>query len=214
MIEQRLEKKFVYDQGDLSYNLFILNSMFKKICSKKNKFNIFDTRSYHDVWDNINGVGKRKKLRIRWYNNIENSDVFFEEKKKINFVTRKTVKKVGNFRDFNQLSSFLKSNEFLNGNFFKGEKNFIKTIFIQYQRNYFELPNKKLRLTIDNELRIYNQFPKKFMNLDETILELKYDLKNSNYVNKLIKFNNLKNRNKKFSKYVYSFISSNESGFI
>ena len=52
------------------------------------------------------------------------------------------------------------------------------------------------------------------MNLDETILELKYDLKNSNYVNKLIKFNNLKNRNKKFSKYVYSFICSNESGFI
>ena len=139
---------------------------------------------------------------------------FLKKKKKINFVTRKTVKKVGNFRDFNQLSSFLKSNEFLNGNFFKGEKNFIKTIFIQYQRNYFELPNKKLRLTIDNELRIYNQFPKKFMNLDETILELKYDLKNSNYVNKLIKFNNLKNRNKKFSKYVYSFISSNESGFI
>ena len=84
MIEQRLEKKFVYDQGDLSYNLFILNSMFKKkYVQRKINSIYFDTRSYHDVWDNINGVGKRKKLRIRWYNNIENSDVFFEEKKRL-----------------------------------------------------------------------------------------------------------------------------------
>ena len=216
MIENRLEKKFIYNEGDLSHKFFILNSMFKKTYSQRKINSIYyDTQSHKDVWDNINGFGNRKKLRIRWYNEINNSDVFFEEKRKINFVTQKVVKKIGKFQNYNELLKFLDSEKFHNSDLInKYEKNYIKTIFIQYERNYYELPNKKLRLTVDKNIKIFNQFPKNFLNLDETILELKYDLKNSDFVNNFIKEQNLNDRNKKFSTYVYSFITFNESGLV
>ena len=82
MKENRLEKKFIYYEGDDSYNFFILNSMFKKKFPKRIVNTIyFDTASHKDVWDNVNGFGNRKKTRVRWYNKLENSDVFEEKRK-------------------------------------------------------------------------------------------------------------------------------------
>ena len=216
MIEKRIEKKFVYKEGDLSYEFFIIESMFKKkfIARKINSI-YFDTHSFKDVWDNINGYGNRKKFRIRWYNNLDNSDVFFEEKRKINLITQKTVKKIGNFKNFNELNDFINGNNFSNCfNLNYEKKNYIKTIFVEYERNYYELPNKKLRLTVDKNIKIHNQSIKNKLNLDETILELKYNLKDSEYVNMFLKKFKLNDRNKKFSKYVNSFNLFNESGLI
>ena len=79
MNEYRLEKKFVYDQGDESFRSFIINGMFKEKFSPRLVNSIyFDTPVYHDVWDNINGFANRKKIRIRWYNKINKSHVFIE----------------------------------------------------------------------------------------------------------------------------------------
>ena len=76
------------------------------------------------------------------------------------------------------------------------------------------MPNQKLRLTIDKNLKIFNNYPTKYINLDKTILELKYKVTESQYVNDFIYNNKLDNRNRKFSKYVNSFIELNDSGFI
>ncbi len=216
MNEKRLEKKFIFDEGDFSYNYFIMNSMFKKTFPQRKINSIYyDTQTYGDVWDNINGFGTRKKSRVRWYNDISNSDVFFEEKKKINFVTFKTVTRLGKFKNYGELSYYLVSRNFFNSEFFnKNQKNHFKTLLIQYDRNYYELPNKKLRLTVDKNLKIYNHFQNNYLKLNQIIIELKYDLINSNYVNNFIYKHKLNNRNKKFSKYVNSFISLNESGLI
>ena len=85
---------------------------------------------------------------------------------------------------------------------------------IQYQRNYYELPDNKLRVTVDNNLKIYQNFSSNFINLDKTIIELKYDVKHSSFVNNFIKTHYLSNRNQKFSKYVNSFIEINENAYI
>ena len=53
----------------------------------------FDTEIFQDVWDNINGFGDRKKIRVRWYNEIKNSKVKIEEKKKKRLHNTKTVSK-------------------------------------------------------------------------------------------------------------------------
>ena len=88
-------------------------------------------------------------------------------------------------------------------------------MFIQYQkRNYYQLSNKKLRVTVDEKLRIFYQYLNKFIDLDKIILKLKYYAKDSYFVNSLIKSNNLDTRNKKFSKYVNSFIEMNDSALI
>ena len=215
-MERRLEKKFVYRNGDDSFKFFLISGMFKEEYPQRVVNSIyFDTDIYQDVWDNINGFGNRKKIRIRWYNNLNNSKVFIEEKKKINFVTQKKVEKIGVFKDFDSLTNYLNSKDFENINFILDKKiNLKKTLFIQYRRNYYELPNKKLRLTVDNNLNIFQKFPTQYLQLDKTIVELKYDVKNSTFVNSFIKKNKLNNRNQKFSKYVNSFIELNDNAIL
>ena len=41
----------------------------------------FDNESLKNVWDNINGFSNRVKIRLRWYNNLNNTEVYLEEKK-------------------------------------------------------------------------------------------------------------------------------------
>jgi hypothetical protein len=216
MTTQRLEKKFVYENGDETYKFFIISGMFRKTFQKRIVNSIyFDTDIYQDVWDNINGFGNRKKIRLRWYNDIKNSEVFIEEKKKINFVTKKKVQKIGIFKNFENLMDFVNNNEFKKINAILNKKiNLKKTLLIRYQRNYYELPNKKLRVTVDNDLTIFQKYPSKFIKLDKTIVELKYDVKNSNFVNSFIKNNFLNNRNQKFSKYVNSFLELNNNAIL
>ena len=216
MRDQRLEKKFVYDHGDVSYKYFLMSGMFKEVYPKRIVNSIYlDTDAYQDVWDNINGFGNRKKIRLRWYNDIKNSEVFIEEKKKINFVTKKKVQKIGIFKNFENLMDFVNNNEFKKINAILNKKiNLKKTLLIRYQRNYYELPNKKLRVTVDNDLTIFQKYPSKFIKLDKTIVELKYDVKNSNFVNSFIKNNFLNNRNQKFSKYVNSFLELNNNAIL
>lgn len=215
-MERRLEKKFVYRNGDDSFKFFLISGMFKEQYPQRIVNSIyFDTDIYRDVWDNINGFGNRKKIRIRWYDNLNNSKVFIEEKKKINFVTQKKVEKIGVFKDFDDLSNYINSKDFESINFILDKKiNLKKTLFIQYRRNYYELPNKKLRLTVDNNLNIFQKYPSQYLQLDKTIVELKYDLINSTFVNSFIKNNNLDNRNQKFSKYVNSFIELSDNAIL
>ena len=43
--------------------------------------------------------------------------------------------------------------------------NLKKILFVQYKRNYYELPNKKLRITIDNNLKIFQDHPLKYIDI-------------------------------------------------
>ena len=54
---------------------------------------------------------------------------------------------------------------FLKKTFFLEKKNLKKVLFIQYERNYYELSNKKLRVTIDKNLKLFQNFPSKFLKL-------------------------------------------------
>lgn len=215
-MESRLEKKFVYNNGDNSFKYFLISGMFKKTYPKRIINSIyFDTEKYKDVWDNINGFGNRKKIRVRWYDVLNDSEVNIEEKKKIGSVTKKIVESIGVYKNFDHLNDFISNQDFLNNKFLLKKKlNLKKILFIQYHRNYFELPNRKLRVTVDEKLRIFKQFPNKFIDLDKIILELKYDVKDSSFVNSFIKLNDLNNRNQKFSKYINSFIEMNDNGLI
>lgn len=95
MTTQRLEKKFVYENGDDSYKFFLISGMFKKTFPQRIVNSIyFDNDIYQDVWDNINGFGNRKKIRLRWYDDIKDSKVFIEEKKKLTLLLKKMFKKL------------------------------------------------------------------------------------------------------------------------
>lgn len=215
-MNNRLEKKFIYNIGDESYKYFLISGMFKETYPKRFVNSIyFDSDIFQDVWDNINGFGNRKKIRIRWYNELNNSPVFIEEKKKIGFVTQKKIENLGNFKNFSDLTLFIKNEDYQKSSLFKNKKiNIKKALIVQYERNYFELYNKKLRVTVDKKLKIFQKFPNKFIENDKLIIELKYSVKNSSYVNNFVKNNFLDNRNQKYSKYVNSFLDMNENALI
>ena len=104
----RLEKKFIYQKGDVAYKVFLINGMFRRTYPKRKINSIyFDCENLKNVWDNINGFGNRVKIRLRWYNDLQNKEVFLEEKKKINLMTVKNVKSIGVFKNIFELKNYI-----------------------------------------------------------------------------------------------------------
>ena len=217
MTESRIEKKFIFLEGDNSYRYFLISGMFKKIYFERIVNSIYiDNENFKNVWDNINGFSQRSKYRIRWYNDLKNSKVLLEEKNKLNQTTFKNKIEIGPFKNEKDLMIFLNSNEFQKKYLFKYKYNLKNVLKVSYKRSYFIDPKKKIRVTLDQNISVN----KKYINnnfgisLDKNIIELKYDVADSNYCNQLVLNSRLENRNKKYSKYVQSFVEMNESGFI
>ena len=217
-MEQRIEKKFVFLPGDKKkIDLLIIEGFFKKLYKNRRVNSIYyDTNDLDCLWDNINGFSNRDKYRVRWYNEINNSEVFFEKKKKINQITQKTKINLGKFKNQDHLNKFLESKDFENKIFKITTLNLKKTLNVSYNRDYYIDNKKKLRITLDKKIITHKNFDKKFngnfVGLDHNILEFKYQNKDSRYIRN--KINNLKFnfRNQKFSKYVQSFLLLGEIG--
>ena len=217
MTESRIEKKFVFLEGDDSYKYFLISGMFKKIYFERIVNSIYiDNENFKNVWDNINGFSQRSKYRVRWYDNLRNSKVFFEEKNKLNQTTFKKKSEIGPFKNEEDLMIFLKSDKFQKNFLSKYKYNLNNALKVSYKRSYFIDPKKKIRVTLDQNITINKKYisNKVGIFLDKNIIELKYDVKDSNYCNELILNSKLENRNKKYSKYVQSFVEMNESGLI
>lgn len=217
MIENRIEKKFVFQPGDKSIDYLLIDGFFKKIFKPRLINTIYlDTLDFKNIWDNINGFSKRTKHRIRWYNNIEDDEVFFEEKNKKNQTTIKNKIRMGKFKSEDDLLLYLNSSKFTKDFGFKYRFNLKKILKVSYKRSYFSDPKNKVRITFDENIFVNRNVKKKQMGLflDNNILEVKYNILDSNYCNSLLLNSKITNRNKKYSKYVQSFLNINESGLI
>ena len=217
-MEQRIEKKFVFLPGDRKkINLLIMSGFFKKLYKNRIVNSIyFDTHNLDCLWDNINGFSNRYKYRVRWYNSINNSEVFFEKKKKINKFKQKTKIKLGKFKNQDHLNNFLQSRDFEKKIYQITTLNLKKTLNVSYSRDYYIDNKKKLRITVDEKIRTCKNTDKKFINsfvgLDHNILEFKYSNEDSEEVREKIKKLDFNFRNQKFSKYVQSFLLLEEIG--
>ena len=120
MNENRIEKKFVLGKYEENFikKILIINGSKKSFPSRYISSIYLDTLNFDFAKDNINGVGKRKKIRFRWYNE-DYKNIFLEEKNKQNFVVKKNIYQLKNFK--------------LEGN------------FVQNLKNYFFLDNKKYK---------------------------------------------------------------------
>ena len=217
-MEQRLEKKFVFLPGDnRKIEILKIEGFFKKIYYKRRVNSIYyDTIDLNCLWDNINGFSNRDKYRVRWYDDINNSEVFFEKKKKINQATQKTKISLGKFKNQEDLNIFLKSKEFNNSLYKITTLNLVQVLTVSYSRDYYIDNKKKLRITFDENIKTHQNFEGNFFknlaNIDNSILEFKYLLEDSDYVRQKMYNLNFNLRNQKFSKYVQSFMILNEMG--
>lgn len=165
----RIEKKYTFDLNN--YNILvdqIINSKFLFI--KKYKKRIvnsiyFDNDFLQNYSDNLSGISKRSKVRLRYYNeDLEiktnlNNKFNLEAKVKNNQVVNKKIyslnlpsnilKKIDN----RLIIFLLKKVPILIKPFILGQT--LSTIGITYHREYFESKILNLRCTIDTNLKFW-----------------------------------------------------------
>ena len=183
----------------------------------------YDTNNLKNAKDNIDGISRRSKIRLRWYN-----DDFLKKKLEIKvkknnlgekiFLKLDNLKKIHNLKDVEK--TILKKRYFLNHHI-EHEKNQIsKYIFddlnpismISYNRSYFKFENL-IRITFDQNI-CYNFFQNN-RKLNSTtkdhknVIEFKFEKKNLDTARFLLDSLNL--RPNRFSKYLRSLYFFNKA---
>ena len=215
MNENRVEKKFVLGkyQEDFLKKILITNGFTKYFVPREISSIYLDTLNFDFAKDNINGVSRRKKIRFRWYND-DYSKIYLEEKNKQNFFVKKNISKAIDFatkKDLVQnLKEYLLNLDKIHNNF-----NYQFILKTNYLRSYWISNDKKIRATIDTNLNTspINNLSRR-LELNETILELKFSPSNEKFFRNLFIQNNFNLRSKKYSKYLQSFNLLENSGLI
>jgi len=189
----RYERKFLIENTDvLNVEQIILQhpALFSKIFSERWINNIYyDHMSFNNFVDNIDGNMYRKKYRIRWYGNLFGNinDPILELKIKKGLLGNKKSFKLNSFEfrtgikeeDIRQVLLDSKLEDGIKINIFDQQPVMVN----RYKRKYYLSNDKKFRITIDSDQTFYkfNKFNNSFLNntsnLNDVILELKYDQK-------------------------------------
>jgi len=206
----RFERKWVFNTNseDLLIKAFRSKFNFKIQYEKRNVNSLyFDDHNYTSAKENLDGVTNKSKIRLRWYgkNAFLMSNPKLELKIKKNFLNHKIFydmkslnkKNIKNFNDVKLITNMI--NKILN------KKNLIPIVTTHYVRLYLISLNKKVRATIDYNLKGSNFFHFNlspiFKKSHNSILELKYNKNYDEYVRK--NCNSISSRYSKNSKYVY-----------
>lgn len=185
----RYERKYVsldYSSAQLRNFLLLSNRSFQEIYYKRRVNSIyFDTPEFEYFEQNINGDQDRLKIRVRWYGDQNFPEQLqLEIKIKCGEIMRKEVFplscKASNLSSFIKKLTKLVQNELSNK---IKEAHVLKPVLINsYWREYFYSPSDKIRITLDNDIRvqsivdfIYGRHPRCFA---FSILECKYTLEN------------------------------------
>lgn len=212
----RFERKyFLNSNNNLIFKKFLIEENFRKIFSDRIVNSIyFDTQSFDFLYNNINGVKDRKKVRLRWYNEDYLNNTL-EIKKKLGFVGwKESFQKISSFKNsvFNNLND--KTN-FLNKVNHLAKSNINPILKIVYKREYFLSFCNKFRSTLDTDIKVFSLNNSKiYLNLNKSILEMKYNIEFDDDYRKFINQTNFNFRLQKFSKYANSAILLKRNGLI
>ena len=167
----------------------------------------FDDNNYTSIKENLDGINNRTKFRLRWYgkNRFVLHNPKLEIKIKKNFLNYKRIfplKKLDslNLKNINHVK--LINHEVNN---IIGKKLLITTVTTHYERLYLISNSKKIRATIDYNLKGTN-FNCYFQNpifevCKDVIVEFKYKQEYDNYVRSNLQ--KISSRFSKNSKYLY-----------
>jgi SPX domain protein involved in polyphosphate accumulation len=204
----RFEKKFVIDQSEIySFLKDLKSNGFSEIYYKRRINNLYlDTLNHQALYDNIEGLSSREKIRIRWYGELfDLSKKVLEFKIKLEDVGRKehlslhelkleSLETIDIF--YNQIVSKIElyDKELLYGKQFYALQ---PSILNSYQREYFISLDEKIRLTLDQNVYYTSPIFKSEYFDPKVVIELKSD---SNVIMSNM-FNNLEiSKNSKYVK--------------
>lgn len=217
----------------IPYNLDQIYKIEKNLNSIKNLKHQYPTRTINSIYfdtlnnqmarDNLSGISKRCKLRIRYYGNSSNSKCFLEIKKKLNkFGFKKIIDMNKKFSEI-KLDKVFHVNNKLHKEIIKDPhakeyifKDFMSPqIHVNYTRDYFIVD--KIRITHDTKIKfepygIEKLVTQKVMKDHLNVLEIKFDYEDLNDVHEILEKIQLKP--KRFSKYLRGLSFFNSSIYI
>jgi hypothetical protein len=172
----------------------------------------FDSHDLENYFENIYGISKRLKVRIRWYGNLFGhiEEPTLELKLKNNLTNAKLLYPLMPFILDNDFNIETVHNTFKNSSLEGSFKSYLVglkfSLLNRYKRKYFLSSDKKFRITIDSNMTVHkidpykNTFLNKIPDYSNTILELKYNERDYQFVDKISDF--LPFRLTRSSKYV------------
>jgi SPX domain protein involved in polyphosphate accumulation len=219
---KRIENKILLDESDYSYLINCVQSIpyFFKTTHEDRYVNsiYYDTISYQCVEDNLSGISKRHKTRLRWYNAINKVDnPYLEYKIKTGALGIKKRLPLNiniNLSDYrhSQLINLIENELDVNNKLLYQNFNYGAVVIIRYKRSYYESITHKIRITIDSDLQFYSQLNYDKINIEAEIkknriliLEIKYNEDLIGYVSDILQY--LPYRVTKCSKYLMAVMS-------
>lgn len=220
-INYRYERKFLITGMSFKRveKIIRLNPVnFRKLYPERKINNIyFDNHVLESFHDNVDGIAKREKIRIRWYGNKYGyiSKPVLEIKKRNNSVGTKDQYLLKGFNVDKDLDEATLKHMVLISDI----PNIIKKkvlmlspkLLNSYERKYYISFDKKFRITLDKNLFYMKFMPynNNFLDIvvdkNSTVLEIKYDMENDKDISTIT--NSFNFRLTKNSKYVTGIFS-------
>lgn len=165
LAKRRMERKFWMKDRDLSVVRRILETNCTRIIheDKVNRIHTlyFDDDRLSAYCENKDGVGRRWKARLRWYNRSNRHNIFFEFKHRYNTISQKdrfelTLPESIDDLSFRDLKRQLKAQlpyAMYERFVFRSDP----ILLNEYAREYFYDHYHNIRLTLDYDMRCFNQ---------------------------------------------------------
>lgn len=165
MIMYRYEKKYTTDDNYLSQVLSLIKmhpAGFNEVYKERTVNSIyFDSFNFDLYNQSINGDLKRKKFRIRWYENESKIFSFLEIKIKEGekgFKSRYSLLPISSDQNISRefLKNLLCKSNIKNKDLLMTLDTYSPILICSYKRKYFLSSNQKIRLTIDYKISYSN----------------------------------------------------------
>jgi SPX domain protein involved in polyphosphate accumulation len=152
-----------------------------------------DTYDMSNYFDNVDGLNKRLKVRVRWYGNLFGfiESPILEFKIKRGLLGGKISFPINSFCLDSKFSLEKQQKIFMESNipdvFVEYLKSLRFALLNRYYRKYFESADHKFRITIDSGIEYYklkssnNSFNEKKIDCQNCVLELKYQKENEDF---------------------------------
>ena len=222
----RLEIKIPYNINSINKieeNLNSIKNLKKHYPSRKINSIYYDNLNNQIARDNLSGISKRCKLRIRYYGEKDTANCFLEIKKKLNkFGFKKVIDIKKNINEIKFKKIFNLSNplhkEIIRDDYARDyifNDHMSPQIIVSYFRDYYIVDN--VRLTHDKKISfkpycIDNYNTTKIVRDYLNVLEIKFDDKNLDDAKKILNIISIKP--KRFSKYLRGLSLFNKSTYI
>lgn len=200
----RYERKFCLegiDRKEIETALRFHPAAFSEIYHERTVNNIyFDSFNMHHYYDNIDGVNRRLKVRIRWYGDlfgfIENPVLELKLKHNMHvgkiFYPLKAFTLDGSLSLDSMRDIFAKSSLSESLRLCLTELDF--ALLNSYRRKYFLSLDREYRITVDDAIHLYklSQRDNSFLDVSRdfcsTILELKYSRPNDKFADGITRY--------------------------